>query len=68
MQGLFTIQQLINKNKIILNALLIHLPKISPSNPIHKPIQKLKDQRGISVDLRHSDNINIVSLDVEEGC
>jgi len=64
--GGFTIKQLINQNKIILDALLIHLAKITPSNRIHKPMQKLKHHRRIGIDFCHRNDIYIISLDMEE--
>lgn len=64
--GEYTIQQLINQDKIILDALLIHLPKIRPSNPIDQPIQKLKHKRRIRIDLCDGNNVDVLAFDVEE--
>lgn len=61
------VQQFINEDEIVLDSLLVHFAEIRPSNAIDKTMQKLKDQRCIRIDLGDGDNVNVVSLDVEEG-
>lgn len=64
--SLLTIQQLINKHKIILHSLLIKLPKIPPPQP-YQPIQELKHQRRIGIALRYRHQEYILMFDVAES-
>jgi hypothetical protein len=61
-----TIQQLINKHKIILNSLLVKLIEISLPEPL-QPLQKLKHQRGIGIALRDRYQVYVLVADVREG-
>lgn len=62
-----TIQKLIHQHEIVLHGLLIEFPKI-PSPQPNQPIQKFERQGRIGIALRHRDQINILVLDMAEGC
>ena len=61
-----TIQQLVNKHKVVLDGLLIELPKI-PSPQPNQPIQEFKHQRSIGIALGDSDQVDVLMLDMAEG-
>lgn len=62
------IQQLVNEHKVILDALLIQLAKVRASNPIDKAVEELEYERGVGIDLCDCDDVDVLALDVEEGC
>ena len=65
--NIHTIQKLINQHKVILNRLLIKLPKI-PLAKSDEPVQKLEHKRCIGIAFRHSHQIDILVLHMAEGC
>lgn len=62
-----TIQQLINKHKIILDTLFVKLAKICfPQSP--QPLQELKHQCCVRIAFRDRDQIYVLMSDVGKGC
>ena len=60
-----TIQELVDKHKVVLDSLLIELPEIPLPKP-HEPVEKFKDQRSIGVALSNCHHIDVLMLDMAE--
>lgn len=61
-----TIEQFINQHKVVLHGLFVKLSKVALPQR-NKPVEELKDQRGIGIALRHGDQVDILVLDMAEG-
>lgn len=63
----FTIQQLVDQHKVVLDGLLVKLAKV-PLSQLNQPVEELKDQRGIGVALGDGNEVNVFVLDMAESC
>lgn len=60
------VEQLIDKDKVVLDSLLIELAKVGLAQP-DKAVKKLKDKGGIGVALGDSYQIDVLVLDMAKG-
>ena len=61
-----TVQQFVNKDKVVLDSFLVELAKIAPTE-LDQPVEKLKDQGGIGVALGNGNQVDVLVLDMAEG-
>jgi hypothetical protein len=61
-----TVEKLVNKDEVVLNSLLIELPKVAPPQ-LDEAVEELEDQGGIGIALGDGDEVDVLMLDMAEG-
>jgi hypothetical protein len=64
---LLTVQQFVDKYEIVLDGLLVKLPKITLSQR-NQAVQEFEDQGSVGIAFGDCHEINIFVLDMAEGC
>lgn len=61
-----TVQEFVNKNKVVLDCLLVEFAEITSAN-VDNAVTEFKDEGCIGVPTAHSNNVKVLVANVEEG-
>ena len=65
-QGRNTIEQLVNEDKVVLDGLLVKLPKVAATE-LDEPVQELEHESCIRIALSNGDKVDVLVFDMAEG-